>query len=626
MPSNFYFMWRLFIYRPWPQIISGCCWILFHSWALWPGLLAKAFFDLLAGSAPFGINLPTLVVLVMVLALVRVGAVYLDIFVGNTTGMRVRGLVQRNLLMRVLERPGAKALPGSVGEALSTFRDDVKAMWGAGWAFDVIAYTIFALGGLAILLWVDGRVTLLVFIPIVTVIGVAHVMGTRLQRVREQSRAATAQVTGALGEIFGAVQAIQVAGAEERVVAQVRRLGVERQAAMLRDQLLGLVLNAVFANTASLGAGLTMLAAASALRRGDFTVGDFALFATYLLQVTDMTGFLGWMVATYQQMSVAFRRGVALLQGAPPTALVAHHPVPVKEPLPPLPILVKKPTDQLTTLTVDGLTFRYPDGSGIADISFCLPRGTLTVITGRIGAGKSTLLRTLLGLLPAQGGTIHWNGEQVDQPAAFLIPPRVTYLPQVPTLLSGTIRENILLGLPSDPEQLTHAIHTAALDQDLAAFPAGLDTVIGARGVRLSGGQIQRTAAARMLVRALHGPVELLVIDDLSSALDVETEQQLWQRLFQLTIDDGYWTLARDEHAGGQLSIDHCPSSTTYLVVSHRPAVLARADQILVLAEGQLTAVGRLEALLQSCEEMRLLYSQSHLPFLHDSFSPYEER
>lgn len=607
LPSNAFFMWRLFTYRPWPQLVSGGCWIIFHSWALWPGLLAKAFFDLLAGQAPLGLTLPTLLLLVIGLALIRVGAVYLDIVVGNTTGMRVRGLVQRNLLMHILERPGAKALPSSVGEALSTFRDDVEAMWGAGWAFDVIAYSIFALGGLTILLWVDWRVTILVFVPIVIVIVLAHVMGTRLQGVREQSRAATAQVTGALGEIFSAVQAIQVAGAEEQVIAYLQRLGDKRQAAMLRDQLLGLVLNAVFANTASLGAGLTMLVAARALRQGDFTIGDFALFATYLLQVTDMTGFLGWIVATYQQMRVAFRRGVALLQGAPPAALVAHHPVPLKEPLPPLPALVKETADAFITLTVKGLTLRHSDGGGIEDISFSLPCGSLTVITGRIGAGKSTLLRTLLGLLPHQAGMIAWNNQPIDQPATFLVPPRVAYIPQVPTLLSGTLRENILLGWPATPEQLAQAIEMAILAPDLAGFPAGVDTVVGARGVRLSGGQIQRTAAARMLIRALSTPQPLLVMDDLSSALDVETEQRLWQGM----IADFGFSIGHPTAQAQPGKVQNQKSKMTCLVVSHRPAVLAQADQILLLKQGRLVAVGRLPELLATSAEMRALYGQA---------------
>ncbi|MEZ4863333.1 MAG: ABC transporter ATP-binding protein [Caldilineaceae bacterium] len=598
MPSSAFFMWRLFTYRPWPQVVSGCCWIIFHSWALWPGLLAKAFFDLLTGEAPAGLTLPTLIALLLGLALIRVGAVYLDVFVGNKTGLRIRGLIQRNLLARILERPGARALPTSVGEALSTLRDDVETMWGAGWAFDVLAYLIFALGGLAILLWVSVRVTLLVFLPIVAVLVLAHRARTQLQHVREASRAATAQVTGALGEIFGAAQAIQVAGAEAHVIAHLRQLSANRRQAMLRDQWVNLALNAAFANIAGLGAGLTMLVAATALRSGEFTIGDFALFATYLMQVTEMTGFLGWMVATYQQTGVAFRRAVALLQGAPAATLVAHHPVPLTEPLPPLPVVVKEAEDVLEELVVRDLTLHYPDGTlGIADISFTLPCGSLTVITGRIGAGKTTLVRTLLGLLTPTHGALYWNGKPITTPATWCVPPRVAYIPQTPTLLSGTLRENILLGLAADEAHLTQAIHHAVLERDLAEFPAGLETVIGARGVRLSGGQIQRTAAARMFVRALGvfpclfgearaqgSATELLILDDLSSALDVETEQLLWQRLLA-----GAATTATQNGRPGMAHAPWPQLPTTYLVVSHRPAVLERADQILLLESGRLT-------------------------------------
>jgi ATP-binding cassette, subfamily B, bacterial len=580
MPSSAFFMWRIFAYHPLPQVLSGLCWILFHSWPLLPGLLAKAFFDTLEGKTSAGLTLGQIVVLVVALALIRAGFVYVDTLVRASIHFRIRGLLRRNLFARILDRPGAQSLPGSVGEALSTLRDDVETMWGAGWAFDVVGYLIFAGGGLAILLRVDAVITLLVFIPIVTVIVLSHAVRTRLRSVREQSREATARVTGSMGEIFGAVQAIQVAGAEDTVIAHLRRLGDERQRMMLRDRLLGLALDATFANTASLGAGLTLLVAASKMRSGVFTLGDFALFSTYLMQVTEMTGFLGWIITTYQQMGVAFKRAVALLQGAPAPSLVAHHPVPPKASLPSLPPVVKKESDRLDTFEVVGLTLRHPEtGRGIEDISFKLERGSLTVITGRIGSGKTTLLRACLGLLEPQAGEARWNGQQIENPATFLVPPRVAYTPQVPTLLSGTLRENILLGFPSRDDNLARAVRNAALERDLAGFSDGFETVIGVRGMKLSGGQIQRTAAARMFVR---GP-ELLVFDDLSSALDIETEHVLWQRVFE--------------------------QETTCLVASHRRAVLARADQILVLEDGRITARGKLEELLETSVEMQRLFT-----------------
>jgi ATP-binding cassette subfamily B protein len=577
-------IWELMSFRPGIYVLSALtASIMFYVLPLLPGLIARQIFDQLTGHAHATVGIAGLAALLVGVGISRAAGITVAIYAETTAREVIRSLLRRNLLDRILHRPGSAAVPYSAGEAISRFRDDVDAVgFFLTWMLDPLGQIVVTAVGLVILYRINPFFTLAVFVPLLSALLLVHAFSKRILRYRRAAQEGIGEVTNFLGEIFGAALAVKVAGAEERVGRHFEQLNDRRRKTALTDLVFAEILQAVSFNMGTIGTGILLLVVGQSMRSGAFTVGDFALFVSYLGWLTVVSGMSGQFLTNYRQATVSFDRLHRLMQGAPEAMLVEHHPVYLRGAFPDVPYVRKGEQHRLEAIEAVGLAYHYPGTTGIEHVDLRIERGTFAVITGRIGSGKTTLLRTLLGLLPREAGEIRWNGEPIEDPASFLVPPRVAYTSQVPRLFSETLRDNILLGLPEDRVDLQGAIHTAALERDVAAMPAGVQTMVGPRGVRLSGGQLQRAAAARMFVR----DAELLVFDDLSSALDVQTERQLWERL-------------------------SAQSDRTCLVVSHRRAALRRADQIIVLKDGTVEAKGRLEELLRSSAEMRELWDSS---------------
>ncbi|MFE0590372.1 ATP-binding cassette domain-containing protein [Micromonospora echinospora] len=379
----------------------------------------------------------------------------------------------------------------------------------------------------------------------------ATLFGPRLERSARATVAARAAFATALVSSLSAARTVKLAGATGPVLDHLSTLDTlrsDRQRREIRVQVWSRSTPSVVSGLLPVGAWALFLA--GGLSSGATLVAVSTLGAARWFAWTTAS-----LISQYPSARVWTKRtvamtGTAAYSTAVPGLDLSAGTAPAPEPAPRHP---------LRELTLTGFSAVHEDGTvAVRDVDLTVERGQLVLVVGPVGAGKSSLLRALAGIVHHTGG-LAWNGDPVTEPELFLRPNQVGYVSQLPRVLSGTVVENITLGHHVDA---TSAVSTAQLDHDLAAAGAGLGLLIGHKGTRLSGGQLQRLA----LARALAPRTELLIADDVSSALDVTTELALWSALRA--------------------------SGVTVVGSTSKRAALLQADHVVVLVGGEVVAQG----------------------------------
>lgn len=470
----------------------------------------------------------------------------------------------------------------SAGDIINRASSDlqfVRAMVGFGilQVFNVVATV--ALTGQE-MYRISPSLTALSLAPVLLSLVVVQAGINRFFTLSNQAQQQLGQVSDHLLASLQGVRTIQGFNAEEAFLERLRERDLRYTDTNLKMAWVRTIIMPLLPIATTVSVYLLIAVGGPMAVAGQLSVGQVVAFVAYIGSLLFPLRGLGFMVTVFQRGYNSLERIDELLYAVP------------ERPEGPSP---KAPPTRLAAIELHDLAFAYPDAADkpvLKGLTANLPAGRILGVYGATGSGKSTLLRLLTRQRnPAPGQIVlrGEDGEAVDLTEVSLAEwrRRLAVVPQVPFLFSESIEENIAMGAP-DPTRLAAAVRRAALEADLSALPDGLKTTVGERGIMLSGGQRQRAALARGLYRDF----ELLVLDDVLSAVDQKTEQQLIQTLLELT-------------APGPEG-----RRPTVILVSHRLSALARADKVLVLRDGALADFGSHEELLRRCEVYQEAWSE----------------
>jgi ATP-binding cassette, subfamily B, multidrug efflux pump len=434
---------------------------------------------------------------------------------------------------------------------------------------------VFTAGALIYMMKISPKLTLYTFLPLPIASIVIQYFGKQIHERFEKIQAMFSDISARAQENFSGARLIRAYAqetAEIRLFEAANTEYINRSLPLAR--LMGL-LWPTLELTLGLAVVLVLWLGGREVLLSRMTVGEFAAFLTYMIQLTWPVIALGWVINIFQRGTASLKRINEILLEKPEitddeAALAAG-----------------APTDELRgEIEFRGLNFAYNGTPVLHDVNLSIPEGTSLAIVGPTGSGKTTLVNLIPRVYDATPGAILIDGRPVREFPLEFLRRNIGFVPQETFLFSDTIRENIAFGCETATDADIHeAADAANIAADIESFPESYNTVVGERGITLSGGQKQRTAIARAIIR---NP-RILILDDALSSVDTQTEDKILNHLREIM------------------------RGRTTIFISHRVSTVRNADRIAVLHGGRIVELGTHDELIAREGYYTDLYSKQLL-------------
>ncbi len=412
---------------------------------------------------------------------------------------------------------------------------------------------------LAMVLFVDWRLTLIALIPLPLLAVASRVLGSKLHDAFRESQEAFSAINDKAQESITGIKVIKTFGQEKEDIAEFSEKVNQSIKKNRRTNFLEALFDPVITLIIGLAYVATILVGGQFIMNGQITIGQLVTFVSYI-------GMLVWPMFAIGRLFNVLERGNASYDRVTQILKEKTH---IVEPY----NARKHPAKGVLSVAIDHFSYDEKNKDTLTDIHFNLKEGEVLGIVGKTGAGKTTLLKLLMRQYDYYQGTILYDGESIKNYTLDALLLSIGYVPQDHFLFSMSVGDNIRFTNPQLTQtEIEDAAKFAAIHEDILGFPEQYDTLVGERGVSLSGGQKQRLSIARALIMA----PELLILDDALSAVDAKTEEMILSNL--------------KERRQQQSTI----------IAAHRLSSVMHADEILVLEEGKIVERGTHEELLEN--------------------------